>query len=311
LELLSLAPVGKPGSAVVKADERAKQAMTQIFLPESANAENAESDDRRQDNTRQIATDIAYRQIAIVNVVFAGAPAAGDGNWVLIDAGVPGSAGAIRSAVQARFGQNGRPGAILMTHGHFDHVGSLERLAAEWDVPVYAHSLEHPYLNGTASYPPPDPSVGGGLMSRLSPLYPTRPVNVGARLRALPDDHSVPCMPGWKWLHTPGHSPGHVSFWREADRFLIAGDAFVTTKQESVYSAVTQAPEMHGPPMYFTPDWASARTSVEALAALSPETVVTGHGQAMQGPQMRAALNELAARFVEVAVPKHGKYVLS
>jgi hypothetical protein len=61
---------------------------------------------------------------------------------------------------------------------------------------------------------------------------------------------------------------------------------------------------MHGPPMYFTPDWQSAKQSVKTLASLSPETVVTGHGQAMMGPQTRAALDQLAARFDEVAIPQ-------
>jgi hypothetical protein len=225
--------------------------MNQIPLPDSARADDPEADEVRDDKTRQIATDVAYRQIAIVNVIFSGPPDAGDGQWVLIDAGLTGSASAIRTAAQARFGQTGRPSAIILTHGHFDHVGSLETLAAEWDVPVYAHRLEHPYLNGTISYPPADPSVGGG-----------------------------------------------------------AGDAFVTTKQESVYAAVTQAPEMHGPPMYFTPDWPSARQSVLNLAALGPETVVTGHGQAMQGAGMRSALKQLAERFEDIAIPKHGRYVL-
>ena len=55
--------------------------------------------------------------------------------------------------------------------------------------------------------------------------------------------------------------------------------------------------------MYFTPDWASAKTSVRELAALAPEIVVTGHGAAMQGAEMRTALNALAERFDEVAVP--------
>jgi glyoxylase-like metal-dependent hydrolase (beta-lactamase superfamily II) len=104
--------------------------------------------------------------------------------------------------------------------------------------------------------------------------------------------------------HTPGHTPGHVSLWRERDRVLIAGDAFITTRQESVYAAVTQTPEMHGPPMYFTPDWVSAKASVRELAALGPEIVVTGHGAAMQGAEMRAALDSLALRFDEVAVPE-------
>src|ERR1700710_183150 len=75
------------------------------------------------------------------------------------------------------------PSAIVLTHGHFDHVGPLETLAKEWDVPIYAHKLEHPYLNGTKSYPPPDPTVGGGLMSLLSPLYPRKPGDVSERLR--------------------------------------------------------------------------------------------------------------------------------
>jgi glyoxylase-like metal-dependent hydrolase (beta-lactamase superfamily II) len=143
-------------------------------------------------------------------------------------------------------------------------------------------------------------------VSLLSPLFPTRPVDVSRWLRALPDDHSVPPLPGWRWIHTPGHSQGHVSLWRDSDRVMIAGDAFITTRQESAYAAVTQEPEMHGPPMYFTPDWKSARQSVRALAALKPDLVVMGHGEAMQAPQMQAALQELAARFDEVAVP-HGR----
>ena len=93
-------------------------------------------------------------------------------------------------------------------------------------------------------------------------------------------------------------------------RLLVAGDAFITTRQESAYAAVTQAPEMHGRPMYFTPDWVSARASVQSLAALAPDVVVTGHGQAMQGREMRAALQELAQRFDDVAVPQTGRYAL-
>ncbi|HVG02453.1 MAG TPA: MBL fold metallo-hydrolase, partial [Nitrospira sp.] len=204
-----------------------------------------------------------------------------------MDSGLPFSSADIVRAARARFGGSGRPSAIIMTHGHFDHAGSLETLANDWEVPVYAHPQEHPFLNGSKSYQPPDPTVGGGLMSMLSPLFPTKPVDVGARLLSLPEDHSVPFMPGWEWIHTPGHSPGHVSFWRESDRSLIAGDACITTKQESAYAAVTQAPEMHGPPMYFTPDWEHARESVKSLATLQPEIIITGHGRAMRGPEMR------------------------
>ncbi|HEY8575493.1 MAG TPA: MBL fold metallo-hydrolase, partial [Devosia sp.] len=178
-----------------------------------------------------------------------------------------------------------------------------------WDAPVYAHELEHPYLDGRAAYPPGDPSVGGGLMAALAPLYPRKPVDVSKRLRRLEKGSCAPGMEEWDWLHTPGHSVGHVSFWRAADRALIAGDAFVTTAQESAYAALTQEPELHGPPMYYTVDWEASKRSVEALAALDPATVVTGHGQAMRGPEMSGALRRLAAEFDAVAKPKQGRYL--
>ena len=116
-------------------------------------------------------------------------------------------------------------------------------------------------------------------------------------------------MPEWNWIHTPGHTPGHVSLWRGSDRTLIAGDAFITTDQESVYAVLTQKTEMHGPPMYYTQNWDEAEASVRKLASLNPEVVITGHGHAMAGEDMRAALNELANSFRTVAVPRNGKYV--
>ena len=261
----------------------------------------------QDDGTMGVAPDLAYLRLAIVNAVLYGAPGARD--WVLIDAGVIGMAGRIRRAAAERFGANVPPAAIVLTHGHFDHVGALEELARGWDVPVYAHPLEAPYLDGSASYPPPDPTVGGGLTALLSPLFPRGPVDVRDRLRSLPEDGSVPPMPGWRWLHTPGHSVGHVSLWREADRALIAGDAFVTTAQESAYAAVTQEPELHGPPRYFTHDWHAARESVRRLAGLEPELAVTGHGRAMRGAAMREALHRLARDFDHLAVPDHGRFV--
>lgn len=197
----------------------------------------------------------------------------------------------------------------MLTHGHFDHVGSLQALAEHWNVPIYAHPDELPFLTGRSKYPPPDPTVGGGLMALTSPLFPDGPFDFSQWIRPLPDDGTVPGMPGWRWYHTPGHTPGHVSLWRASDRTLIAGDAFITTKQESAYAVMTQEAEIHGPPAYYTPDWVSAAASVRRLAALEPEVVVTGHGRALHGEAMRRALHLLADNFESIAVPKHGRYV--
>jgi glyoxylase-like metal-dependent hydrolase (beta-lactamase superfamily II) len=272
-----------------------------------------DSDDRadkaHEHGVHEVADDLALQRLAIVNVAYYGAPDSPSGKWVLIDAGLIGTVGMISRAAARRFGSDSRPAAIVLTHGHFDHVGALEDLAEKWDVPVYAHEMELPYLDGRSSYPPPDPSVGGGLMAALSTFFPRGPIDVGSRLLTLPADGSVPGMPGWLWIPTPGHSPGHVSLWRESDRSLIAGDAFVTTKQESVYAAARQEPEMHGPPMYYTPDWESAKSSVQRLAKLEPELAITGHGRAMKGADMRAALHVLADNFDAIAVPDHGRYV--
>jgi glyoxylase-like metal-dependent hydrolase (beta-lactamase superfamily II) len=257
----------------------------------------------------EFAPDLAYRRLSIVNVIFYGNPSESK-EWVLIDTGLSTSSKAIIEAAEHRFGPGTRPTAIVLTHGHFDHTGSLEALVQHWDVPVYAHPLELPNLNGQASYPPADALVGGGAMALLSPLFPRSPVNVEPWLKILPPDGSIPGMPGWRWLHTPGHAPGHISLWRESDRNLIAGDAIVTTGQESVYEVIVQKPEMHGPPRYLTPDWEEAEQSVAKLAVLEPERIITGHGRPVCGANMRSRLHELAHNFASIAVPEGRRYVL-
>jgi len=231
-----------------------------------------------------------------------------ESGWVLVDAGLRGYDRTIRSAAESFIGSTRAPEAIVLTHGHFDHVGSLEALLEHWQVPVYAHRLERPYLNGESAYPPADPLTGGGSMALLSRLYPRGPLDISQRLNVLPDDGSVPMMPGWRWMLTSGHTAGHVSLFRERDAVLIAGDAVVTTKQESALAVMAQREEMHGPPAYFTQDWQASAESVRKLAALEPDVLATGHGVVMRGPAMRKALHQLAANFESTEVPRYGRY---
>jgi glyoxylase-like metal-dependent hydrolase (beta-lactamase superfamily II) len=256
-------------------------------------------------DVRQIAPGVLFVRTLMANVYLIREGA----EWVLVDAGLRGYADSIRSAAREFVGSIAAPIAIVLTHGHFDHVGSLPALLETWDVPVFAHALERPYLTGRSPYPPPDPLVGGGALSLVSRLYPRGPIDIGKRFEQLSESKEIPGLPGWQWIATPGHTAGHVSLYRARDRVLIAGDAVTTVKQESVVAVAMQRPELHGPPAYFTQDWRSAADSVGRLAALEPETLGTGHGDPGRGPQMRMALRELAARFADREAPRFGRYV--
>lgn len=229
--------------------------------------------------------------------------------WVLVDGGLKRSASKIKELAEYLFWPESKPAAIILTHGHFDHVGSVQELAREWDVPVFAHLMELPYLSGLSAYPPADPWAGGGLFSAVSSVFPNGPINISDHIQILPDDGSLPYLPDWKFIHTPGHSPGHISLFRKRDRVLLAGDAFVTTRQESVWSVMMQSRKLTGPPRYFTTDWKAAGRSVKTLAGLEPEIVASGHGQPMKGEEMRKMLHNLADNFKELAVPHHGRYI--
>ena len=230
-------------------------------------------------------------------------------DWVMVDTGLKSTGEKVKKLAAELFGKGSVPKAIVMTHGHFDHRGSLLQLAEEWGVPVYCHHKEIPYLSGKASYPPADPSVGGGAMALMSFVYPNTPINAESYLTELPEDGSVPELEDWKWIPTPGHTTGHISLFREKDGVLIAGDAFVTTMQESLLAVATQKKYVCGPPKYFTPDWASAARSVKELAALEPHIIATGHGRAVYGETARKELHKLAKEFWKTGIPATGRYV--
>lgn len=258
-----------------------------------------------------VAPDVSYLRVLIANVCFVGNETNLD--WMLIDAGLPGSAEQIKHAAAALYDGN-PPKTLILTHGHFDHVGAAQELASEWGIPVYAHSLEIPYLTGKASYPlpdiagypPPDPTVCNGRMAKISPLYPREPVHLGERVQPLPEDGSVPFLPGWRWIFTPGHTPGHVSLFREADRVLIAGDAFTTVRPESALAVMTQEKGVHGQPAYFTINRQVAKESIEQLQALNPAIAITGHGKPMRDGVLREELARLVRSFDTEVLPEKG-----
>lgn len=255
----------------------------------------------------EILPDLYSYTVQIVNIVLIGHP--NQPEFVLIDTGMPYAANKIISETKRRFGAESRPKAIILTHGHFDHVGSIIELVKYWDVPVYAYDLELPFLTGKIDYPKPDSSVEGGMISKMSPIFPIKAINLGSRVNPLPEDGSVPFLPEFQWIHTPGHAPGHVSFFRERDRTLIVGDAFVTVQQEYLYKVFTQEQEISGPPRYLTTDWSAARKSVKKLAAFKPSVAITGHGLFMAGDLLKDSLRRLVQDFDSIAIPEFGEYV--
>ncbi len=251
---------------------------------------------------QEIAKGVAALPVSIANVYFVGEPGE---PWVLIDAGVPDRADDIRAAAAERYGENAKPQAIILTHGHFDHAGSARALAEEWDVPVYAHHLEMPFITGRSRYPPPDPTVGG-FLALLSRFFPHKQLDLGNHVRELPTNGVLPGMNNWRMIHTPGHTPGHVAYFRERDGVLLAGDALATVDLDSAFAVITKKKEFNKPPAPMTIDWTAARHSIRQLAELRPAVVGCGHGAPMTDNNVAEKFAQFAAHF---PTPPHGRYV--
>ncbi|PID24141.1 MBL fold metallo-hydrolase [Sporosarcina sp. P7] len=259
-------------------------------------------------DVEEIAEGIYCYTVQIVNVFFI-RNQANPNEWILIDAGMPASGGTILEKAEELFGKDCKLKEIILTHGHFDHIGGIIDILEKQPVPVYAHPLEMPFLSGEKDYPKPDSSVEGGAVAKMSGTFPVEAIDISEYLHSLPEDGTIPMLSGWRWIHTPGHAPGHISLFREQDRLLLAGDAFVTVQQDSLYKVLTQKQEIHGPPVYLTTDWKASKASVQTLANLRPVVAGTGHGSPVLGTELIEGLNRLAADFEELAVPDHGRFV--
>ncbi|WP_160679436.1 MBL fold metallo-hydrolase [Clostridium sp. C8-1-8] len=257
----------------------------------------------------QVTEDIIVARFKIVNAVLIGNVNSINKEWVLIDTGLESSGKEIIEIAEKYYGKGNKPKCIILTHGHFDHIGSVIYLSELWQVDVYAHKLEMPFLTGKEDYPKGDPSVDEGLVAKMSQYFPNEAIDLGDKVKMLPEDGSVPNLPEWRWVHTPGHTPGHISLFRQRDRALIVGDAFTTLKQESLSSVLTQNKDVSGPPAYLTTDWENAKNSVKVLANLKPEIIVPSHGSTMSKKEIEPYLEEMVKNFDEEVVPKKGKFV--
>ena len=164
----------------------------------------------------------------------------GTGDWVLIDTGLGNFEGSIVEEAEKRFGKP--PVCIVLTHGHFDHVGNVKELADRWSVPVYAHRDELPFLTGKEDYPPGDPSVGGGLMARVAPMYPNKAIHLGSRIQPAAGERQRAGLSEFKWCRHRAIALA-ISPVPEQDRVLVAGDAVITVKQESALAVIGQEKE--------------------------------------------------------------------
>lgn len=248
-----------------------------------------------------IATGLARIDLGVVNAYCVSEPG---GRWFLVDTGFPGHAEKVRGALDA-LGLRSRPEHILLTHAHFDHAGGARSLAQAWGVPVYVHPLDIIYAR-SRDYPRPDPTVGGALAMMTRLHRGSSAAHVGEAATPLPESGAVPGFAEWRWFHTPGHTPGHVSLWREDDRTLIAGDACLTIDSDSFTAHIIRTRRVCRPGAPTTYDWGAAQQSVERLASLLPRCLACGHGEPIVGPTASQDLEQLARTF---QAPERGRYV--
>ena len=240
-------------------------------------------------------------------------------SWVLIDTASANCGRLIRKTAESLFGANTRPTAILLTHDHPDHAGSALDLARMWGCPVYVHPDELPLaaigdLSTVEKYANP---LDRWIILPLLRLMPRRRVesmlsnsSLKEVAQAFGPGATVPGLPDWECIHTPGHTPGHVTLFRTSDRVLITGDAIVTVNLNSflgflLWGLRLNKQRVSGPPWYSTWNWRAAKESVAALAGLEPRVLASGHGVPMTSEETARELRAFVDRFSSPAARKH------
>jgi glyoxylase-like metal-dependent hydrolase (beta-lactamase superfamily II) len=195
-----------------------------------------------------------------------------DDGLVLVDCGEAGRGEAIADAVRSLGRAVGHIGAILVTHHHPDHIGSLADLARRTEADVYVHAADAPFVRGERTWSGLNRAtvagrVLGPVLARLQPDRP-EPTRID---HLLDDGDRLAAVGGVQVIHTPGHTTGHVSFLLpRAGGVLIAGDA--ATNVGRLRSGG------HWLAAMVSDDIAAARASFRLLADLEFEIAVFGHG---------------------------------
>jgi len=223
--------------------------------------------------------------------------------WVLVDTGWARDADRIETAIAKVLGPDRRPEAIVLTHAHPDHSGAARELADRWSCPVFLHPDELPIASGDF----------GAMRKVAGPLdrwvvLPAMRAMGGRRRRALLAGNTLgdaartvrpgeplPRLPGWEVVATGGHTPGHISLFRDSDGVLIAGDALVNLRLESVRALLRPQSGLSGPPWYTTWSRAAAVSSIRTIAAVGPRVLGPGHGPALTGPETLHLVRGFAA----------------
>ncbi len=159
----------------------------------------------------------------------------------------------------------------VLTHAHADHQGASALICRTRGVPLWCGAADRAAAeSGNMLLDAPDPRH---MILRLQQRFWAGPGYPVARTLEEGDQ-----VEDFIVLETPGHSPGHIALWREADRVLIAGDVITTM------DLFTTLPGVRAPLPIFTADPMRNRQSIHRIAALRPKIVGVGHGPVLRDP---------------------------
>jgi glyoxylase-like metal-dependent hydrolase (beta-lactamase superfamily II) len=187
-----------------------------------------------------------------------------DEGLVLVDTGTPGKSGRIDGALReiGRSVEDIR--TILLTHWHYDHIGTLGEIVRRSGATVLAHASDAAIIDGSR---PPQLTW---IMKLTAPIL-GKPALAPVDRRL--DGDGPTGVTGVTALHTPGHTDGHLSYLLDRHGgVLFAGDV-----------ATNMSGRIRRPPKPVTPDMPTNEASMRRLAELDFDTVVFGHGKALVG----------------------------